>query len=87
MYLYFILCFFILLISFYFYIYLLKIKIERLEKKIIDLFNSRNNGIPSLYEITKGSFVKHDEIFKNILQLRKHHFSERDYNSGLIQII
>jgi len=76
-----------ILFLFYFFIYLLKIKIELLESKIIQLFNERNNWIPSLYETTKTSFVKHDEIFKKILQLKKYHFSENNWEKNLNEII
>lgn len=72
---------------FYVYIYLLKLKIELLEYKIIWLFNKRNNWIPSLFETTKSSFVKHDEIFEKILQLKKYHFSETNWNKSLSDII
>ncbi len=77
----------IILILFYFYIYLLKVKIEILEEKIIVLFNERTNWIPSLYETTKNSFVKHHQVFNKILQLKKYHFSETNWNQKLPEII
>ena len=84
---YIILIIFIILFCFYIYIYLLKIKIDLLEKKILHLFNKKNNLIPSLFEITKHSFIKHDEIFKQILQLRKLHFSEKNCWKYLYEIL
>jgi len=41
------------------------------EKEIINLFNARINMVPALFEVTKNTFTKHDEIFKNILKYRK----------------
>lgn len=80
-------------ISICFNIFLLffKNKIEILEKKIILLFEKRTHLVPSLYEITKPYLNKHDEIFQEIIKLRKIEFSNYDdafikriYNEKLI---
>ena len=75
------------LILFYVYIFLLKQKIESLENKITVLFNKRVSTIPCIYEISKDVFIKHSEIFKNILHLRKLHFSEHNENKKIPEII
>ena len=50
-------------------------KIKLLENQIILLFEKRTNLVPSLYEITKEFLSKHDEVFEQILNLRKVEFS------------
>ena len=75
------------LIIFYILIFLLKIKIEKLEKKIINLFNEKNSFIPSIYEISKWVFMKHEEIFIEILKLKKINFLENNNNNKLFEII
>ena len=73
--------FVILIISFNIFIILLDKKIKELEKIIIDLFDKRSDLIPSLYEITKKYLTKHDEVFSEILKLRKLKFlnSKNDF--------
>ena len=65
------LCGFITLLVF---IFLLGKKIQLLEKKISFLFQQRIDYIPGLYEISKAHLQKQDEIFKEILTLRKQSF-------------
>lgn len=62
---------FFLLIIFYCYIYLLKIKIKKLESKIRKSLNKRTNLVPSIFEITKDYLNKHSEVFMEIIKLRK----------------
>lgn len=50
-------------------------KIKKLEEKIIDLFCSRTDTFPSLYEVTQNKISRHTEIFTEILELRKQEFS------------
>jgi len=70
------LIFIIIFILFVLFLFLLKRKINKLESKILFKFEEKNNQIPSIYEITKGYLNKHDEIFKEILILKKKDFSE-----------
>ena len=66
-------------------IYLYKLKIEKLEKKIIYLFKERNNQIPSIYEVTRNYLNKHNEIFKHSIILKKRDFLEDSFYSELIE--
>lgn len=54
-------------------IYLNK-KLIKSENEIINIFQMRTDLVPSLFEITKNYINKHDEIFENILKLRKLQF-------------
>ncbi len=66
------------LFIFFFYISILifiKIRIEILEKKIVSLFIKRTCSITSLYEISKDYIIKHKEVFKEYLNLKKIEFS------------
>ena len=56
------------------FIFLLWKKIHLLEQKIHTLFQQRIDYIPSLYEVSKEDIQKQDEIFKEILLLRKKNF-------------
>ena len=67
------------------FLYLLKIKILKLENKIIYLFKEKTNQIPSIYEITKDYLNKHEEIFQEILILKKKDYSENTYYNTLIE--
>jgi hypothetical protein len=62
---------FSILLAFYTYIYLLKLKIVKLENKIKRNLNKRTNLVPSIYEVTKDYLNKHSEIFNEIIKLRK----------------
>lgn len=52
------------------FIWMLEKKINRLEKIIRITFRFRTSLIPSLYEVTQANFVKHELIFRHILNLR-----------------
>ena len=41
------------------------------EQQIVNLFNTRTNMIPAIFDMTKIFFTKHDEIFEKILKYRK----------------
>lgn len=60
-------------------------KLKILEKQIILLFEKRTNLVPSLFEITKNYLNKHDEVFKEIIKLRKIEFS--NYNESFLEKI
>lgn len=75
-----ILLFFLLFIIF---ICILKQKIDKLENKIEEKFHEKNNLIPALFETTKQDLVKHDQIFHEILKLRKLDFSEQSLSSRI----
>lgn len=67
-----------LLVVFYIFLLALNIKIHALENLIKDLLKQRTDLIPSLYEITKDFLTKHNEIYDEVLRLRKIEFSLND---------
>lgn len=56
------------------FLLLLEKKIELLEKRIIDTFKKRSNLIPALFEISKNYIEKENEVFEEVLYLRKLEF-------------
>jgi len=57
-------------------IYLIRINsikkhLNKQEIEITKHFNARTNLIPAIFEVTENTFLKHDKIFKDILQYRK----------------
>lgn len=64
------------------FVFILFYKIKRLEHKVEALFLSRTNLIPSIFEISKDSLIKHEEIFKEIILLRKQEFNAKDNSVG-----
>jgi len=77
----------ILLITYSVFLLLLSKKIDKFENKIIHLFFSRSNNIPALFEVTKNYIVKHSQVFKNSINLRKQEFSQIDNNSDFLTIL
>jgi len=75
----------IFLFCFFLFTYLLKNKIERLEKIIILELEKRTNLIPTLYEISKKYIQNYEEVFNEILILRKKEFNS--YNEEFISKI
>ncbi len=75
----------ILIVIFNIFLILFDKKLKILEKQIILLFEKRTNLVPSLYEITKIYLNKHDEVFKEIIKLRKIEFN--NYNETFIEKI
>jgi len=73
------------IILFNLYLILLNSKISKLEKKIVKSFKERNNLIPSLFEVTKWEISRHDDVFKEIIALRKK--STYNKNDSFIEII
>lgn len=78
---------FIVLASFSLFIFFLKRKIWILEKKIISLFLARTNLIPWIFEVSKDVLIKHNDIFREILALRKLEFTEKENNVEFYQFI
>ncbi len=73
---------------FYIFLLALKSKIWKLELLIKKLLYQRTNLIPSIYEVTKKHLTKHDEIFEEIIKLRKIEFSLNDSNNvSFIEIL
>lgn len=66
--------FFIISIFLLIFLKLLEVKIWFLEKKIINTFKKRTNLIPSFYEISKKYIEKENEVFEEIIYLRKIEF-------------
>lgn len=77
----------ITLILFSIFIFILKIKIEQLEKKIESIFQTKNNLIPALYEVTKKDLVKHEQVFYELLKLKKLDFSEQAFYNAIHKTI
>lgn len=75
----------IIFLIFLIFLSLLKIKIQKLEKKILVQFKEKNNQIPSIYEITKPYLNKHEEVFKEILTLKKKEFYENSFYTSLLE--
>ncbi len=69
------------------FIIILKNKIDSLESYIKNLFNIRTNIIPSLFEVSRSSLIRHEEIFREIIKLRKISFSERSLWRSLSEMI
>ena len=67
------------------FLYLLKIKIEKFEKKIINKFKEKNNQVASIFEVTKNYLIKHDDIFNEILNLKKIDFNENNFYTKIIE--
>ncbi len=65
----------ILLGLFYWFIFFLDYKISKLEIKIMKLLKERTDHIPNLFEITKDLIIRHGDVFRDILNLRKIEFS------------
>lgn len=82
---YYIIWILIIYIFFITFIYLLRLKVEKLEKNILGIFNQKNNQIPSIYEVTKDYLMKHNEIFNELITLKKNDFSENSFYTKLIE--
>jgi hypothetical protein len=63
-----------ILVLFNIFLFILGKKLKKLEYKIRASFKQRTNLLPAIYEVSKPSLIKHDEIFKEILILRKNEF-------------
>lgn len=78
---------FLLLFLYYIFLKYTESKINNLEEKIKNLFLERTSLIPSVYEISDKYLNKHNEIFNEILSLRKKEFSETNNNIDLVHSI
>jgi hypothetical protein len=52
-------------------LFVIQNKLNKLEIHIRKAFNERTNIIPAIFDVTKNSFSKHDDVFKEILKYRK----------------
>lgn len=75
----------LIFLLFLLFIYLLKVKIEKFETKILYQFKEKTNQIPSIYEVTKKYLSKHDEIFEESIRLKKKDFSENNFYTKLVE--
>ena len=67
-------------------LYYINKSIKKQELEITSLFNRRTNLIPAIFEVTKNTFSKHDEIFTDILKYRKkelYRYYEKEYTDNL----
>jgi len=78
---------FLLLIIYYIFLKFYENKINLLEEKIKKLFSERTALIPWVFEISNIFLTKHDEIFHEILNLRKMEFSQANNNIPLSEIM
>ncbi len=69
--LYFLATIIILIIVFIIRIHFIRKNLNKIEQIITKTFNARTNMIPAIFEVTKWTFSKHDEVFKEILKYRK----------------
>jgi len=61
----------------YLFLYIINYKIRLYEEKLLDVFFSRTDTFPALFETTKWSINRHSDIFKQSLELRKKEFHIR----------
>lgn len=64
----------VLLWAMYIFFIVLEQKIQIFEEKLISVFVSRNDVFPSLYELCKWNIIRHEEIFREVVELRKKEF-------------
>ncbi|MCD5380462.1 hypothetical protein LR004_00910 [Candidatus Gracilibacteria bacterium] len=62
-------------------------RIKVLEEHIKSLFLERSALIPAIYEISKPYLTKHDDIFSEVLKLRKREFLESTGKINLHSIL
>jgi len=74
---------FLLLIIYYIFLKFYENKVNLLEEKIKKLFLERTALIPWVFEVSDIFLTKHDEIFHEILNLRKIEFSQANNNIPL----
>ncbi len=77
----------IILLWFYTFIYMLHLKVEKLEKRIKQLFVSRSDAIPGIFEISKKYLNRHGEIFKESIRLRKTELALNNSDTKFYKII
>ena len=69
--LYFLAIIIILILSYIIRISFIRKDLNKKEQVITSTFNARTNMIPAIFEVTEGTFSRHDEIFSEILKHRK----------------
>jgi len=74
-------------VSFIVFIYLLYRKINLFEQKIYQLFQKRLDHVPWLYEVSQETIQKPEEIFQEVLLLRKQIFGVQKRNAPFLEII
>ena len=79
--------FLLILILFCFFLYVFKKKLIKLESRIIEMFRSRSNTIPGIYEVSKDHLTRHQDIFREVLRLKKVEFSLLEVPEKLHRII
>jgi len=79
--------FFLLILIDYIFLKYYIYKIDLLENKIKKLFLERTALIPAIFEVSNLYLIKHNEIFHEILNLRKIEFSQANNNMKLSDII
>ncbi len=73
----------IIIFLFFLFLKYREYKITHLENSIKRLFLERTALIPAIYEISKPYLTKHDDIFNEVLKLRKREFAESAWNINL----
>ena len=77
----------VLLGWFYAFVLVLHLKVQKLEKRIKQLFVSRSDAIPGIFEISKKYLGRHGEIFKESIRLRKVELSLNSSDTKFYKII
>lgn len=75
----------LIFIWFIFFLILLKNKIIKLSWEINTHFIEKTNLIPAIYDTTSLFLNKHNEIFAEILKLKKQDFSQNSNNMWLME--
>lgn len=66
---------FFLLILAGIWIFFLEIRIRKFEQKLIGIFMTRTDIFPAIHEISRDTITRHEEIFQQVLSLRKKEFT------------
>jgi len=77
----------VILWCFYVFVYIVHLKVEKLEKRIKQLFVSRSDAIPGIFEISKKYLTRHGDIFKESIRLRKTELALNYGNTPFYKII
>ena len=67
----------------YIFLYYLDYRIRKKERDIIHIFTQRTDMIPALYEVVHESISRHQDIFNEVLSLRKKEFSLKEISEKL----
>ena len=80
-------CIAFLIFVFNIFLFLIGKKIDKLQEKILLSFKARTNLLPAIYEVSENYLIKHEEIFKEVLRLRKNEFFLNQNNERFESII